>query len=682
MIELISTIKERCRVCYTCVRDCPAKAIRISGGQAEVITSRCIGCGNCVKVCRQGAKQVINSIGEVKTLLQSGEKVAAIIAPSFPAAFPDTDYRIVAGMVKKLGFNLVCEVAFGADLVAREYRKWMDNAADGDRIIATTCPAMVHYVEKYHPSLVSYLAPIVSPMIAQARVIHKLYGADFKVVFIGPCFAKKSEAHWEQNENEVDSVLTFTELYEMLAEAGINSNTIMPAEFDGPEPSMGVLFPINRGIFQAADISYDLISGQVIAAEGKTKFIQLLKEFESGALDSRLLEVLCCDGCIMGPGMSSELPYYTRRKAVSNYAQLRLKNIDKKKYEKTMAKLHDLKLDTNFESSDMRLPLPSKEDLEKILARMGKFGPEDELDCGACGYETCREHAIAIHKGLAESEMCLPYTIDRLKKSLVDLNNSNKQLESTQQALISAEKLAGMGQLSAGIAHEINNPLGVILLYSKMMMEECPADSEKYSDLKMIAEQADRCKTIVAGLLNFARENKVNMRRVDFCELINHGMNAIIIPDNVLITTEHHVNDPMVDLDYDQMIQVLTNLIKNAIEAMPEGGNIQVTTSDNPAEVFLKIRDAGGGIPESIQKKIFEPLFTTKQVGKGTGLGLAVTYGIIKMHRGQIDFSSNCDPEKGPTGTEFVVRIPRNASRFMTNNQIKKYASGEIKNES
>jgi signal transduction histidine kinase len=264
--------------------------------------------------------------------------------------------------------------------------------------------------------------------------------------------------------------------------------------------------------------------------------------------------------------------------------------------------------------------------------------------------------------------MCLPYTIDRLKKSLVDLHDSNKQLETAQQALINAEKLAGMGQLSAGIAHEINNPLGIILLYSKMMLEDCRPGSDSYNDLTMISEQADRCKSIVAGLLNFARENKVNLRHINYCDLIDHGVKAIIIPDNIKLCIEHHVKNPMVDLDPDQIIQVFTNLVKNAMEAMPEGGNITITTFDTQKDIRLSVRDTGQGIPESIQKKIFEPLFTTKQMGKGTGLGLAVTYGIIKMHRGQIDFTSNSDLQKGPTGTEFIVTIPRFANQYAMNN--------------
>ena len=189
----VQTIKERCRVCYTCVRECPAKAIGISDGQARVIPERCIACGNCVRVCSQGAKRVLDQTEQVTHLLASNQKVAALVAPSFPAEFEECEYESVVGVLRSLGFSYVHEVGFGADLVARSYRELLESDLDGHHI-ASTCPALVSYVERYYPDLVPRLAPIVSPMLAQARVIHRLYGEDVPVVFIGPCIAKKGEA--------------------------------------------------------------------------------------------------------------------------------------------------------------------------------------------------------------------------------------------------------------------------------------------------------------------------------------------------------------------------------------------------------------------------------------------------------------------------------------------------------
>ncbi len=224
---LVYTIKELCRTCYTCVRECPAKAIRIVGGQAEVIDERCIACGNCTKVCSQGAKVFLNTIDRVEKLLESDPKVAAIVAPSFPAEFSDIpDHHTLTGMIKSLGFEYVAEVSFGADLVADRYKKLVSE--EKNFYISSDCPSIVNYIKFYHPVLVDNLAPIVSPMVAMSRVMREKYGSDTKIVFIGPCIAKKAES------SEIDEAITFTELRDMLAERGISPETSDPVDFDQP----------------------------------------------------------------------------------------------------------------------------------------------------------------------------------------------------------------------------------------------------------------------------------------------------------------------------------------------------------------------------------------------------------------------------------------------------------------
>jgi signal transduction histidine kinase len=327
--------------------------------------------------------------------------------------------------------------------------------------------------------------------------------------------------------------------------------------------------------------------------------------------------------------------------------------------EAVVERFKDLDLAVRFAPQELPPGAAPPKDLQSIMLLMGKMNPEDELNCGACGYPTCKEHAAAIYSGLAESEMCLPYTIDRLRESLKDLSESNAELATTRQALISAEKLASMGQLAAGIAHEINNPLGVILLYAKLLLQDTPSNSDQHTDVSLIAEQAERCKKIVTGLLNFARKNKVIRQPVGVTGLIDRCRRAVLIPENVRVYVRHEMADPVAEIDEDQVIQVLTNLIVNACEAMASGGDLTIVTSDTPDEVRVAVQDTGCGIAPQNLAKIFEPFFTTKQIGKGTGLGLAVTYGIVKMHRGRIDVVSNADPAKGPTGTTFTVTLPR-----------------------
>ncbi|MCU0612486.1 MAG: ATP-binding protein [Candidatus Eisenbacteria bacterium] len=657
-LPLVSTIKDRCRVCYTCVRECPAKAIRIVDGQAEVMVDRCIGCGNCVTVCSQRAKQVISSTDEVRRLLEGPVPVVACIAPSFPAEFIDVPSTIMVAMVRALGFRWVNEVGFGADLVAREYRKLLDGN-DGGRYISTTCPAVFGYVKRYHPDLIPSLAPIVSPMVAEARVLRHLHGSEIGVVFIGPCIAKKREGATDEVRGEVDSVLTFAELREMLDAGRITPGSVSPSDFDPPLAGRGSLFPITRGMLQAAGVYEDLMDGDLVAADGRVRFIEAIREFESKDLDATLLELLCCRGCIMGPGMTSREPLLRRRSRVSKYAREQAASRDAATWTAAIEGCAGIDLSRSFIPCDQRISPPGGGEIEEILARMGKTRPEDELNCGACGYDTCREHASAILTGLAESEMCLPYTIERLRQAFAELEISHEELEKTQQLLTQTEKLASMGQLAAGIAHEVNNPLGVVLLYAHLLLDQCEPGSPLREDMALIAQQADRCKKIVAGLLDFARQNKVVRQPVNLADLVDRCLKAIQIPESVRVEVFREPGPVVADLDADQITQVLINIITNALDAMPSGGTLAVRTSGDDQVVRCAVADTGVGIPEANVGRVFEPFFTTKQMGKGTGLGLAVTYGIIKMHSGDIRVVSNSDPTVGPMGSTFTVTLPR-----------------------
>jgi signal transduction histidine kinase len=224
---------------------------------------------------------------------------------------------------------------------------------------------------------------------------------------------------------------------------------------------------------------------------------------------------------------------------------------------------------------------------------------------------------------------------------------------------LQSEKLAGMGQLAAGIAHEVNNPLGVVLMYAHLLLDECDPKSKIREDLAMITEQADRCKKIVAGLLHFARQNKVCRAAANLCEIVDRAMRTIAVPPHVALRVEHDMADPVVEVDRDQIVQVLTNLVSNAIAAMEKGGALTIRTSGDDSRVQLAVSDTGVGIPPENVNKIFDPFFTTKQMGKGTGLGLAVSYGIVKMHSGDIRVQSKADPAAGPTGSTFTVSLPR-----------------------
>lgn len=651
--ELVFTVKDRCRVCYTCVRECPVRAIRIVTGQAEVISARCIGCGNCTRVCSQKAKIYLDSTGEVENLLTAGGKHAVCVAPSFPAEFADlADYRLLVGMLRKLGFQYVHEVAFGADLVAREYARLMD-ISNNRHSISSDCPAIVYYIRHYYPELTPYLAPVVSPMVATARVIRTLYGEDTLITFVGPCIAKKAESV------EIDCVLTFRELRQLFLNKNITPENIQPSDFDEPKGHKAAIFPVTRGKLHSINKSDDICEADVIVASGRVNFREAIREFAGELNRSMHLELLCCEGCIMGPGMATEGLHYVKKARIRNYVRHKLQKMNVEVWEQFMQQFATLDLRCSFEPADRRIPLPEPNKINQTLQAMGKIRPEDHLNCGACGYDTCVEHAIAIIEGHAEQEMCLPYTIEKLHKSIQALNETNAKLASAQQSLKQSEKLATMGQLSAGIAHELNNPLGIITMYSNILMEELPENSPYRNDLKLIVEQSDRCRKIVGGLLNFARKNQVKHKAVDMETFVKHSLKSVIIPEGVQVKFQNYLKDPIVHVDTDQWMQVLTNLEKNAVEAMPEGGELTITLSEKNGMIEFLIQDTGLGIKPENMDKLFTPFFTTKPMGKGTGLGLPLIYGIVKMHRGQITVTSNANPDKGPTGTTFRIVIPR-----------------------
>ncbi len=655
-IPLVKTLKEQCRMCYSCVRECPAKAIRIYGGQAEVIAERCIGCGNCVRVCSQNAKIVRNSKINVQKLLSSENRVAALVAPSFPAEFYNMNYKNVVGMLRKMGFDYVVEVAFGADLVSAKYRDLLGGKRDKS-YIGTTCPSVVFYIEKYHPSLVENLAPIVSPMVAAARAVHEIYGDDLKIVFIGPCIAKKDEAVRADVAGDVDEVLTFRELREMLAIKEIRPEDVERSDFDPPHGGRGTLYPIGGGLLQASDLNENFLSMDIVASSGHKQFIHAIKEYETVEHSTVLLELNCCEGCISGSGMSHDMPLYTKRGYVSAFARKRHGELDKKKYNKLIERFEKLDLSAKFCKDDNRVPAPSSGELRFILRAMGKFEQRDELNCGACGYDTCIEHATAIHKGLAENEMCLPYTIEKLKKTANELAGSYEEIVKAKRAMIQSEKLASLGRMASGIAHEINNPLTGVLTYSSLMKEEMKG-SDFEEDLDVIIHETMRCRKIVKGLLDFARNTSVEKIAANINDVIRETVSILekhMTFQNIHMNIDLSAEIPMTEIDVSQMRSVFNNLAENAAHAMPSGGDLNIISrlDDAGQNILITVADTGEGISDAIITKIFDPFFTTKEAGKGTGLGLAVIYGIIEQHHGTIEVSSTPG-----NGAVFTVTLP------------------------
>ncbi len=281
---------------------------------------------------------------------------------------------------------------------------------------------------------------------------------------------------------ELDEALTFAELRQMISAHGIDPHGVDDFDFDPPHSRGGGLFPISGGMLQVAGIQEDLVTGHVMVAEGPAEFAQAIKEAESGLIDTRLLEVLFCRGCTMGPGMSTDLPHFGRRARVSQYVRQRIETQRPRRLgARASRRSRRWTCRAGTSRTTCACPCRRREQLQRLLAELGKPDPTNELNCGACGYSSCRELASAIYRGLAEREMCLPHSIEHLRDTVRELGRSNEELANAQVALVRSEKLASMGQLAAGIAHEVNNPLGVVIMYSHFLQEQL-AEKPEFRD--------------------------------------------------------------------------------------------------------------------------------------------------------------------------------------------------------
>jgi iron only hydrogenase large subunit-like protein len=644
-MSIIYTEKDKCKSCYACIRSCPVKAIKVEDRLAQVIRERCIVCGNCLEVCVTGAKKAESDTSLVWQLLsQKDNYLIAVVSSSFPAAMPEVEPGSFVSALKKLGFKEVMEDSFGAELIAREYAQLL-SSQNTKPVISSNCPAVVNYIEKYYPKLLGYMAHIVSPTIATGRLIKKHYNPRAKVVFVGPCVAKKDEARNISNRGVVDAVLTFAEVKEMFMAKNIIPDKEPKSEFSGPTPDMGRLMSISGGLAKIVGLSDDILKNEVITANGREAVSKILKEFAGGEINAKLINLYFCNGCVGGPVIDNELSSYRREELVARYA-IRTSNPEKTQHD--LNKYRDIDLRRQFTTQNVVFASPSEEEIEKVMQQMNRSNPKEQFNCGACGYSSCRELAIAVCEGLAEVEMCWPYL--------------HKHMQETQEGLIQAEKMTSLGQLAASVAHEINNPLSGVLIYTQLMTKKLKSNNfapEVALDyLSKMEMELNRSTKLVRSLLDFSRQSVPEFWEVDINEIIDRSYDLGIHSaemQNVEVTKELSKKLPKITADFGQIQQVCTNLIMNAIQAMPGGGVLTIRTLMEGENVLIEISDTGTGISPENMKKIFTPFFTTKRNKKGVGLGLAISYGIVQRHHGRIEIQT-----KEGEGTTFRVYLPVN----------------------
>jgi PAS domain S-box-containing protein len=397
--------KARCKDCYKCLRACPVKAIEVTNHQAKIISDKCILCGTCTIVCPQNAKIVHSELDEIKSLLQNNKKVIATVAPSAISSFQVNDFSIIKIALGKLGFYDAEETAIGAQLVTREYAKLMQTGKFKNFIVSS-CPALCKMIQMYYPKALKYLAPVDSPMIAHAKLIKK-QNPDAKIVFIGPCIAKKREA---ADSELIDGVLTFEELNEWFAEKNIEISEISLLNIDNKKSKHANLaksYPISHGIIQSFEMlpdNYDYMS-----VDGTSRCTEVLENIES--LSNVFIEMNTCkDACVNGPCSLENVGGSIKATSdIRKYVKQETKNLPIVKE----IPESPVELSTTHPRIRVSGKIPTEKDIKDILAQIGKTKPEDELNCGTCGYTTCREKAWAVFNGYADIEICLPYLQQR-----------------------------------------------------------------------------------------------------------------------------------------------------------------------------------------------------------------------------------------------------------------------------
>lgn len=399
-LSVVYTNKAKCRDCNRCVRHCPVKAIKIENGQAQVIPEKCISCGTCVIECPQSAKTYRKDIDKVKKYINDGEKLIISVAPSFAGLYNEWERLRLPSALRMIGFCQVEETAVGAYHTAILSKEIIENEPNKSHLL-TACPAFVNYIEKYQPELVENLVQINSPMIIHAKLLRKKFGLKSKIIFVGPCIAKKSEA--DKSENLINAVLTFDELQELFDWKKIDFAQCEESSFDETPGEFSQNFPLEGGLLQTANLDTDIMSAKILAISGYEEIEEVADAIKNNNGIYIVEPLFCNHGCINGPGITNKNSNFEYRNRVIKYTE-------KQKNRPEIEKLEVKDFKANYsKNTNIKRKTYSEKEIVETLAKFGKLTLSDELNCKACGYNTCRDKAIAVLDGIAEHEMCVPF---------------------------------------------------------------------------------------------------------------------------------------------------------------------------------------------------------------------------------------------------------------------------------
>ena len=405
-MSIIGLKKANCKNCYKCVKVCPVKSIKVENEQAQIIDRTCVLCGTCLEECPQGAKTLASDLELVKGFIRKGERVILSLAPSYFGSFDFESPQKFVGAAKALGFYGVAETSEGAAYVTAEYHKLLQENKM-ENIITTCCPSVNKLIETYYPELIPQMAPVVSPMIAHGRLLKQSFGHGTRVVFAGPCIAKIDEAADIRHNNEIDAVLTFEDLARWLNENGELVENAEPASFLNPSSKILRMYPVTDGILASLRKRGDTGDWKLLSVSGSQECIGLCQSLQRGELKHCFIEVnMCKEACINGPAsVRDSLSRFATKLKIEDYAR---------EDDDTYPLLPEtIPMSMKFVDRSVKEDIPDEATIRAILAKIGKETPEQELNCGSCGYPSCRAKAIAVYQNKAELTMCMPYMKER-----------------------------------------------------------------------------------------------------------------------------------------------------------------------------------------------------------------------------------------------------------------------------
>ena len=702
---IVYTDKERCQACSACLRVCRTKSIMLKDGKSNIIEESCLNCGACLKACSRGAKKYRAGLDSVGEILEKG-KSALILAPSYVIVarkrYGCSPEQFCTAL-RRLGFSLVYEASFGADVVTKVYLNYIRDllntqGREKTHVITSPCPSLMNFMEKHAPSLLDEFAPIMSPMAAQAVLVRQWNRSKVSIVGASPCMAKKSEL-LDPELGLYDQKLTFEELIELIDRHEILPANLAESEFDGIQALYGAGFPVSGGLTKAlepfsGDLGFNLLSNDYLIIEGEDRSTRFLRQMVKHKKASTglagyplLIDILYCEGCIVGKSLGVEGDYWENKRLIADYTEKRFQKLHEESKEcqgydilvKNTVEapefqrwleiveqlIKDNKLTRSWRSREYHKKEPTEEVLRGILESDGKHTREDELNCGACGYETCRERAIAVFNGENEPGGCIVHVKYEAKISLEE----NKRLLELDQL---------KSDFLSTVSHELRTPLTSVLGFSNIIKKKFEdtifplvnTDDKKVKrTVKQIADNLDiiisesrRLTNLINDVLDLSKmeAGKVEwqMEPISIEEVIARAIAATssLFEQKGLDLKKDIAELPQIQGDRDRLIQTVINLISNAVK-FTDQGSITCKPRVTGNEIAVSVIDTGIGIAPGDLPKVFEKF---KQVGdtltdkpKGTGLGLPICKQIIAQHGGRIWVESEIGK-----GSTFLFTVP------------------------